>query len=1181
MARFLDWCAATYTKPEDALAAFFEDAVHAAASVGATLDHLPELDGKRHYLPNLNGRNDKKQFYLASIETDKDGTAWPAVTFKSFKGASVYWKPRDLAWQEFTANRGTVVSNDNARKDYRTAAAAAIKAARAKADAHDRSQAEGRAVAAVAACAAWETATPAEAHAYLSRKGVQAHGLRLAIQDLRARLWNDEAQQWQDVPAVRAGDLLVPMRDEAGSLVNLQRITSQGVKRFVMGGRAHGCHHRIEGQTGRTVLVEGYATGATWHAATGDAVVIGFSAGALAAVAAYTKPDAIAADNDKSQTGEKAAKATGLPYHLPPLVGDDWNDYAKAHGLEAVRAAVANDNAQAFTRPYTLPMVELKGREQTWCNKLAATEDAAQAAALAWSIGRRLCVRVPVLMTLDALAEQIRCNTMPGAMHPATLAAIRAALGRIIEWRKRRAMAAVTMSAETMALHDVETVANLPTLAAEEYKGVLLVASPMGSGKTQRIGRPFASWAKHQEPRFLATCHRQSLVAELARVLACDHYQETPGEMAWSVQALATCLPSIVKAEHKQIVDEAGNVFIDEVAQVLRSIASKVTVADKKNRADVFRALRDLVSRAKCLIGADAGLDDRVLTFLESCRPSERFRIIHQPHRAEGLAVSYGFGPEALATAYGEAMARLSQGEHLWIACGEKSRAIEAARILASTGARILLLHGDNKENAEQAEFWRSPETVSREYDCVIANSVISSGLSIEHRKVGEHFMHGMFLGSGATITPADALQMLRRVRYLRTWTVAITPNNAKDIDSADAILAGMEQAAGLEGLTVTACTDFDAFVSGIEADQARWRADFAAGLWWALEHQGFTIERVAVHADEGLSAELKATRAAIREEKRAAILAATDLHDDQARRLRDKTSRTEAEQYALLRHRIKSDFCLNDLDDEALEVWDDGRGPRKMDRFSAATKRLAERQDHTGEDLALRRFSKARALAYAWLLDGIDFAPGLRITPALAAKLVERVIERRYLLAFLGIAPAKWARDVGTDAKSNPKPFPAPGYPMREVGEILERMGLELKRRMSHKKAAVGNTFPDATLTDITPSVTQKRKITATDTWHELTAESWECITLWADRRNQSRKSMTIEQAPQAATAKGDDAAYWHGVRLRLWEQAGRITEGEAVGRLFAALDGRERTKAAQVAMWWGREVLRPRMAA
>lgn len=1102
-ARFIDYCAARFNTPADALAAFFDDAVAAAASIGATLDTLPDLDGRRHYLPNINGRNDKKQFYLASIETDADGTVWPAVTFKSYKGATTYWKPRDLAWQAFMADRGAMPANDNARQDYKAAAAAAINAARAKAAEQERNQGEGRQAAAAVAAAAWEAAEACQGHPYLLRKGVESYGLRVAGQDRRARLWNDQAGEWQDVAAVRAGDLLVPMLDEAGALVNLQRIDQNGRKRFIMGGRAHGCHHRIEGATGRTVLAEGYATGATWHAATGDTVVLAFSAGALPAVAAYAAADLVAADNDESQAGENAAKATGLRFLMPPTVGD-WNDYAAAHGLDGLRAAVANDNAPAFTRPYGLPAIELKGREQTWWNKLATAETPADAAAMAWAIGRRLCVRVPVLMTLDDLAEKLRQAVPAGMMNPATMGAIRASLGRIIEWRKRRALAGVSMSAEAIARHRLDTVAELPTLTAADYSGVLLLNAPMGSGKTQRIGRPFASWAKHQDARFVATCHRQSLVAELAQALACDHYQETTGEFAWAVQALATCLPSLVKQEHAQIIDEAGFVFVDEIAQVLRSIASKVTVADKKTRADVFNALRDLVSRARCIIGADAGMDDRVLAFLESCRPGgERFRIITQPHRAEGLAVRFGYGPDALATAYGEAMARLAQGERLWIGCGEKARAIEAARVLGATGARVLLLHGDNRENAEQAEFWRNPEAVSRAYQCVIHTGVISSGMSIEHPEGGRHFTHGMLLASGATITPADAMQMLRRVRYLRTWTVAVTPNNAKDIDNADAILAGMEQAADLEGLTLKGCTDFDTFVAGIDADNARHRADFAAGLWWALEHQGFDVQRLAIEADEALHADLKATRAEIREERRAAILAAADLTNDEAQRLRERPSRTEDEQFALLRHRIKSDMGLDDLDDEALDAWDDGRGPRRMDRFSAATRRLADRIDHTGRDLALHRFGKARALAYAWLLDGIELAPGLRITAELAGRIVGRVIERRYLLAFLGIVPAKWARHVGTEQDGTPKPFPLPAYPVREVGEILERMWLETVRR----EFRFAHTWPDFPLEDITPCVGKNGRHLA----HELTAESWDRAARWAEKRNRHRMAVEV----------------------------------------------------------------------
>lgn len=1165
--RFVDWVAARFTEPAEALAAYFDDAVHAAASVGATLDHLPELNGVRHFLPNAQGRNDKKQFCVASVEADKDGTAWPCITFKSYKGATSYWKPRDRAFQEFMTDRGAVPANDHARKDYRAAAAAAVAAANAKAAAHEQRQAEGRAAATAAAMAAWDAAEPCTGHSYLESKGVRAHDLRVASQGLQARLWNDAAQEWQTVTAIRAGDLLVPMRDEGGHLVNIQRIDSAGKKRFIMGGRAHGCHHRIEGTTGRTVLCEGYATGSTWHAAMGDSVVLAFSAGALAAVAAYIKPDAIAADNDQSQTGEKAAKSIGLPYHMPPLVGMDWNDYAQAHGLEAIRAAVANDNAPAFTRPYALPVVELKGREQTWWNKLSAATTAADAAAISWAIARRLVVRVPVVMPLSAIMDQVRDAAPAGMLNPATIDAIRAALVRMLDWRKARALAGIRMSPETLSRHEVEAVDALTpgTLHAADYQGVILLNTPMGSGKTEHIGKPFANWSKRQDARFVATCHRQSLVAELARMLGTDHYQGVGGEEAWAVDALATCLPSIVKDAHAQIVSETGYLFVDEIAQVLRSVAGSATVADKKTRADVFRTLRDLVGRARCIIGADAGMDDRVIAFLESCRPGERFRIIRQRHRAEDLTVSFGFGPDALATAYGEAMARLSQGERLWIACGEKTRAMEAARVLAGTGARILLLHGDNRENSEQAEFWRAPEATCLAYDVVIASPVVSSGLSIKHRGIAQHFTHGMLLASGATITPADAIQMLRRVRYLQSWTVAVLPNNAHDIDNADAILAGMEQAAGLEGLPAASCSEFDAFVAGVHADEARQRADFAAGLWWALQHQGFRVQRMAVQADGAMAAELKATRAAIREEQRAAILAAPELDDMQARRLRDKPSRTESEQAALLRYRVRTDLCLNDadVDGEALNVWDDGRGPRRLDRFSAATMRLADRHDHGGQDLALHRFGKARALAYSWLLDGLELAPGMRVDQDTAAELIGRVIERRHLLAFLGIAPAKWARDVGA------KPFPAPAYPVREVSEILERMWLELRRR----EVAATPTWADSPLAVITPcgGKTGRNRV------HELTAASWERASIWAERRNKGRQTARAEAA--------NDQTVWDALRAELWARAGdgALTWEDACTHLENAWvqRGRRWSYPARVARWWAGKVLRPSLAA
>lgn len=366
MSKFFDFCAANYPNPETTLAAFFPEMVDAAAAVGAQLADMPDLDGRRHYLPTIAGRKDQKQFYLASIERDQDGTIWPAITFKSFKGGFQYFKPRDLAWQRFEASRGAAMVNDNARQNYRAAADAAMAAAAASAAEQERQQTEGREAAAAAAVAAWEAAEPCNAHPYLERKGVSAYGLRMATTSMRAKLWNSDQAKWQTVATVAAGDLLVPMVDAAGNLVNLQRIDDAGEKRFLMGGRKQGTFHRIDG-TAPALLAEGYATGATVRAATGAAVIVAFDAGNLRHVAAAlsaTGLHAVAADNDANDAGRKGAEATGLAFIMPPTVGDDWNDHAARHGLDAVAALLAPATKPAPATAPTAPAAILSDADK-------------------------------------------------------------------------------------------------------------------------------------------------------------------------------------------------------------------------------------------------------------------------------------------------------------------------------------------------------------------------------------------------------------------------------------------------------------------------------------------------------------------------------------------------------------------------------------------------------------------------------------------------------------------------------------------------------------------------------------------------------------------------------------------------------------------------------------------------
>ena len=184
---------------------------------------------------------------------------------------------------------------------------------------------------------AWSKAQAAgpDSHPYLIKKGVQAHGTRVA-----------------------GGRLLVPACDLAGDLHSLQLIDGEGVKRFLPGGAVAGHCYRIGEVNGRALLAEGFATAATIREATGEAVVVAFNAGNLRPVAealraAHPLADLIVcADNDQFTDGNpgatkaaEAAEAARGRVVLPSFADlatrpTDFNDLGRLQGLDAVRVQI-------------------------------------------------------------------------------------------------------------------------------------------------------------------------------------------------------------------------------------------------------------------------------------------------------------------------------------------------------------------------------------------------------------------------------------------------------------------------------------------------------------------------------------------------------------------------------------------------------------------------------------------------------------------------------------------------------------------------------------------------------------------------------------------------------------------------------------------------------------------------
>ncbi|MBH3206606.1 toprim domain-containing protein [Serratia marcescens] len=189
-------------------------------------------------------------------------------------------------------------------------------------------------------------AQPQTDNAYLSAKGwPEVDALTLQGQPLRV-----------GGITFQPGDLLLPLYNAGGEVVNVQLINAAGDKRMLAGGQVKAACHTLCGPDNAVIwLTEGYATGLTVHRLTGETVCVALSANNLAAVAEQLRshyPDArllLAADNDRNGTGQtrtaEAATLTGGTPALPPTEGD-WNDVYGREGAEATRAQL-----QAFSQP--------------------------------------------------------------------------------------------------------------------------------------------------------------------------------------------------------------------------------------------------------------------------------------------------------------------------------------------------------------------------------------------------------------------------------------------------------------------------------------------------------------------------------------------------------------------------------------------------------------------------------------------------------------------------------------------------------------------------------------------------------------------------------------------------------------------------------------------------------------
>lgn len=198
-----------------------------------------------------------------------------------------------------------------------------------------------RKAAAALAVKLMEKSRPATGNAYLTRKGFPTlECLTLAAMHKTGGV------------TYRAGDVVVPLCDDTGTLINLQLINADGLKRTLKGGQVKGTCHIIEGkkQAGKRLwIAEGYATALTVHHLTGETVMVALSSVNLLSLASLARQKhpacqiVLAADRDLNGDGQikaaAAAEACEGVVALPPVFGD-WNDAFMQKGEDAMRKEI-------------------------------------------------------------------------------------------------------------------------------------------------------------------------------------------------------------------------------------------------------------------------------------------------------------------------------------------------------------------------------------------------------------------------------------------------------------------------------------------------------------------------------------------------------------------------------------------------------------------------------------------------------------------------------------------------------------------------------------------------------------------------------------------------------------------------------------------------------------------------
>ena len=469
-----------------------------------------------------------------------------------------------------------------------------------------------------------------------------------------------------------------------------------------------------------------------------------------------------------------------------------------------------------------------------------------------------------------------------------------------------------------------------------ENNGATLLALPTAYGKTSQIIEPVLAHEMARGKKVLVISHRRSINKNIAQIPGIVSYDEcdTP-DVLQNARGLKIVVNSLSAHKFKNFIESADVVVMDEASQVIAHVLG----GEVKHREAVWNALRFAIKTAKKVILADADINTRCVEILGD-RQAKLFKIA-QAHSDITVKTSDSSSVRGLI------IKAAIDGKKILVSCDGAREASALGKYIEKKAKRpVLVVTAENAKWTEQAEFISNPN--STQHEIVIYSPVITSSLSITESHFDAHF--GLF---GGQIVPSDAIQMLRRDRTARVFTVGLKNPDykkseiveisfRKEMVATEELLSGLTISAETKAKIREAIADdnapsaFDAQRYDHCSSEAWLKDNITNTLPALLMIQGFRVE-VLERDDEMSTAGFVADsqgRKAVKKETAAKLLRALPARNEVVQAVQDAGSKDEIEYMSVIRARAQEVIGRSALSPDDAKLWGEGEGESKIKLF-------------------------------------------------------------------------------------------------------------------------------------------------------------------------------------------------------------------------------------------------------